>query len=49
MADMLDEIKRGNIAEGMAAGVRDVAIVLAEHFPRGDEDQNELPDRLIEV
>ena len=49
MADMLDEIKRGNIAEGMAAGVRDVAIVLAEHFPRGDDDQNELPDRLIEV
>lgn len=49
MADMLVEIKKGCIAEGMAAGVRDVGKVLAEHFPRGEDDQNELPDRLIEV
>ena len=49
MGDMLAEIRRGNIAEGMAAGVCDVGFLLAEHFPRGDEDQNELPDRLIEV
>lgn len=49
MADMLTEIRRGNIAEGMAAGVRDVGNVLAEHFPRSDDDVNELPDRLIEV
>lgn len=49
MADMLAEIKDGKIAEGMAAGVRDVGAVLAEHFPRADDDQNELPDRLIEV
>lgn len=49
MGDMLAEIKRGNIAEGMAVGVRDVGFVLAEHFPKGDHDENELPDRLIEV
>ncbi len=49
MGDMLAEIKQGRIAEGMAVGVRDVGFVLAEHFPRGDEDENELPDRLIEV
>ncbi len=49
MADMLAEIKQGKIAEGMAAGVRDVGKVLAEHFPRADDDVNELPDRLIEV
>lgn len=49
MGDMLAEIKQGNIAEGMAAGVRDVGFVLAQHFPRGDDDENELPDRLIEV
>jgi putative membrane protein len=49
MADMLVEIRKGCIAEGMAAGVRDVGKVLSEHFPRGDDDQNELPDRLIEV
>lgn len=49
MGDMLVEIRKGNIAEGMAAGVRDVGFVLAQHFPRGEDDENELPDRLIEV
>lgn len=49
MADMLVEIKQGKIAEGMAAGVRDVGVVLSEHFPRLEHDENELPDRLIEV
>lgn len=49
MGDMLAEIKQGRIAEGMAAGVRDVGFVLAQHFPRGEDDENELPDRLIEV
>ena len=49
MDDMLVEIKQGRIAEGMAAGVRDVGKVLSEHFPRTDDDINELPDRLIEV
>lgn len=49
MADMLSEIKAGNIAEGMAIGVRDVGEILSEHFPRAEDDENELPDRLIEV
>jgi putative membrane protein len=33
----------------MAAGVRDVGRVLSGHFPRAEDDRNELPDRLIEV
>lgn len=49
MGDMLAEIRKGRIAEGLAVGIRDVGFVLAEHFPRGTDDQNELPDRLIEV
>ncbi|MXP14627.1 hypothetical protein GRI44_07675 [Altererythrobacter confluentis] len=49
MADMLAEIKQGKIAEGMAAGVRDVGIILSQHFPPDENDVNELPDRLIEV
>ena len=49
MADMLGEIREGRVAEGLAAGVRDVGIVLAERFPRDADDTNELPDRLIEV
>lgn len=49
MGDMLADIGKGRVAEGLAAGIRDVGFVLAEHFPRGAEDVNELPDRLIEV
>jgi putative membrane protein len=49
MGDMLSEIRRGRIAEGLAVGIRDVGFILAEHFPRGEDDVNELPDRLIEV
>jgi putative membrane protein len=49
MGDMLAHIRKGRIAEGLAAGIRDVGFVLAEHFPRGADDVNELPDRLIEV
>jgi putative membrane protein len=49
MADMLKDIRQGRIADGLAAGVADVGAVLAKHFPRMEDDQNELPDRLIEV
>lgn len=49
MADMLVEIRQGRMAEGIAAGVRDVGVVLARHFPRDADDVNELPDRLIEL
>lgn len=47
MADMLAEIRKGCVAEGIAAGVRDVGNVLAEQFPRDAADVNELSDRLI--
>lgn len=49
MADMLVHIRDGRIAEGLAAGIADVGAVLAEHFPKAENDVNELPDRLIEV
>jgi putative membrane protein len=49
MAAMLIELKAGRIADGMIAAVGRVGAVLAEHFPRADDDVNELPDRLIEV
>jgi len=47
MIDMLREIKAGQLGAGIAAGVRDVGEILSPHFPRADDDQNELPDRLI--
>ena len=49
MAAMLIHIRAGDLAEGMIAAVGKVGAVLAEHFPRAENDRNELPDRLIEV
>jgi putative membrane protein len=49
MGDMLREIRTGAIAEGLAAGVRDVGFVLGQHFPRPQGDANQLPDALIEL
>lgn len=49
MAAMLVELKAGRLADGMIAAVERVGVVLAEHFPRAEDDVNELPDRLIEV
>lgn len=49
MAAMLAELKQGRVAGGMCAAVERVGAVLAEHFPRGADDVNELPDRLIEI
>jgi putative membrane protein len=49
MAAMLTHIKDGRVADGMCAAVEKVGVVLAEHFPRAEDDVNELPDRLIEL
>ncbi|HQS96120.1 MAG: hypothetical protein B7Y31_06555 [Novosphingobium sp. 16-62-11] len=49
MKAMLDPLRAGQTAQGIAAAVAEVGKVLAEHFPRSDDDTNELPDRLIEV
>jgi putative membrane protein len=29
--------------------VQKMGVVLAQHFPKGSENPNELPDRLIEI
>jgi len=49
MADMVSHVREGRIADGMIAAVRDVGVILSAHFPRADDDRNELPDRLIEL
>lgn len=49
MTAMLVHIKQGRCADGMIAAVERVGAVLAEHFPRPEDDTNELPDRLIEL
>jgi putative membrane protein len=49
MAALIDHVRAGRPGEGMAEAVRQMGVVLAEHFPRGSENPNELPDRLIEI
>ena len=49
MVDLLAHVKAGRPGEGMAAAVTQMGVVLAEHFPKGSENPNELPDRLIEL
>lgn len=47
MAVLLEAVTDGRIADGMAAAVAEIGVVLAEHFPRTGSNPNELPDRLI--
>lgn len=49
MAKLIAEVRDGHIADGMVAAIGDVGAILAAHFPRADEDVNELPDRVIEL
>lgn len=49
MVALIDAVRDGRPAEGMAEAVRQVGAVLSRHFPRLDTNPNELPDRLIEL
>ena len=49
MVALIDEIRAGRPGEGMAAAVKHVGVVLQEHFPKSENNPNELPDRLIEI
>jgi putative membrane protein len=49
MIALIDHVHAGRPGEGMAEAVRQMGVVLAEHFPKGSENPNELPDRLIEL
>ena len=49
MVALLDEVKTGNPGAGVAAAVAQMGVVLAVHFPKGSENPNEIPDRLIEL
>lgn len=49
MVALIDRVRAGKPGEGLAEAVRQMGVVLAAHFPRGSENPNELPDRLIEL
>ena len=49
MAALVDEVRLGRPAHGMAAAVAQIGTILSENFPKTETDRNELPDRLIEL
>jgi len=49
LAALLVALKQDRPADGIVAAVAAIGAVLAEHFPTGARNMNELPDRLIEL
>ncbi len=49
MLALIGHVREGRPGQGMAEAVTQVGAVLAQHFPKGDDVVNELPDRLIEL
>jgi len=49
VAALAQGLKRGQAAEGFEAAIGLCAQVLAEHFPPGPDDRNELPNRIVVV
>lgn len=49
MAAMIDQLKAGRPGEGMAAAVRAIGDILAEHFPHSGTDPDEMPNRMIQL
>jgi len=40
--------RAGRLADGLIAAIHSTGELLAQHFPRGPGDRNELPDRVVE-
>lgn len=49
MTALIADVREGRPADGICAAIRQVGVVLAEHFPRSADDINEIPDKLIEL
>ena len=49
MAAMIDEVREGRVAQGMALAIAKAGTILADHCPKSGNNPNELPDRLIEL
>jgi uncharacterized membrane protein len=45
--DMQSEFRKGNFRKGSLAGVKAISHLLDQHFPPGEHNPNELPDRPV--
>lgn len=43
---MSNAFKQGHLTEGLVQTITRAGALLAEHFPRGNDDRNELPDAI---
>ena len=44
---MHDDFAKGEIANGIIAGVTEAGTALQKYFPREHDDKNELPDDIV--
>ena len=49
VAEFIERVRGGRVAEGFLAAIGAVGERLAEHFPRAPDDTEELPNHLIEI
>lgn len=49
VAGLLEDAQRGRLADGFVTAIAAVGALLAEHFPVGASDVNELDDHLVEI
>jgi putative membrane protein len=49
VAGLIDDARNGVLADGFVTAVAAVGTLLAEHFPVGPNDVNELDDHLVEI
>jgi putative membrane protein len=49
MAELITAIKEKKAADGLLAAIERCGKVLAEHFPPGAMNKNEIPNRLVEI
>lgn len=49
MAALIRNTKAGAPGQGIAEAVEQIGIILTQHFPKTDNNPNELPDKLIEL
>ncbi len=49
IAALIAEMKHGRVAEGFIAAIKQCGAVLAQHFPPGTLDRDELPNKLVEI
>jgi putative membrane protein len=49
IAALIEAIKQGRAGDGFVAAIEQCGAVLAEHFPPGALNRDELPNKLVEI